>query len=245
MPEATPFMALGVGNGFPFCFRELAVKPVNGSLGMTSNDYNNEYGDDFSTIGSDTGFSRGKLDPEYFADLYWNLYSFKASASVSYTYTVNDGNGGTNTVTDSGSVSDIQMNRTLDQEPRERVCYKSHVEYESTDTTDQESRIRFGPIYYFENEDGSKEYYLSFEASIRVAVEGSFRFSDGFQPVHFDRLDPYIPDDEETFESVWEGVMTIDGIELDIMYVMSDFEPNSITAAISLTDTTFYTYPNT
>ena len=231
MPTATSFNALGAGNGFPFCFRELAVKPVNGSLGMTSNDYNNEYGDDFSTIGSDTGFSRGKLDPKYFADIYWNLYSFKASASVSYTYTVNDGNGGTTTVTDSGSVSDIQMNRRFDQEPRERVCYKGRVEYKSTVTTDQDSRIWFGPIYYFENEDGSKEYYLSFLASIHVAVSASVWFGDRFQARNFDRLPP-----------VWEGVITIDGIELDMIYAMFDSEPDSITAAISLTDTTFYTY---
>ena len=235
MPTAIKFNSSGAGNGFPFCFRELAVKPVNGSLGMTSSAYNTQYGDDFSTIGSYTGFSRGKSDPKDFAELYWNLYSFKVSASVSYTY-------GTTSQTDSGSVSAIQMDRTFDQEPRERVCYTGPVEYESTDTTDQESRIRFGPIYYFENEDGSKEYYLSFEASIRVAVEGSFRFSDRFQARNFDRLPPDTPSGDETVQSVWEGIMTIDGIELDMIYVMFDFEPDSITAAISLTDTTFYTY---
>ena len=221
MPTTEPFIPLGVGNGFPFCFRELAVKPVNGSLGMTSSAYNTQYGDDFSTIGSYTGFSRGKSDPKDFAELYWNLYSFKVSASVSYG----------DPPPHSGSVSDIQMNREFDQEPRERVCYTGPVEYKSTVTTDQDSRIWFGPIYYFENEDGSKEYYLSFLASIHVAVSASVWFGDRFQARNFDRLPP-----------VWEGVITIDGIELDMIYAMLDFEPNSITASISLTDTTFYTY---
>ena len=234
MPEATPFMALGVGNGFPFCFRELAVKPVNGSLGMTSTAYNTQYGDDFSTIGS-IGFSRGKLDPKDFSNLYWNLYSFNVSASVSYTYTVTYINGDTDTRTESGSVSDMQMNRSSDQEPRERVCNKGSVSYGNTDMEYFNPSISFGRIYYFENEDGSKEYYLSFEAFIFVAVEDTRRFGGNFRALTFNRLN----------DSVWGGVITIDGIELDMIYVMFAIEPDSITAAISLTDTTFYTYPNT
>ena len=240
MPTAIKFNSSGAGNGFPFCFRELAVKPVNGSLGMTSNAYNNQYGDDFSTFDSDTGFSRGKLDPEDFADLYWTIYSFKASASVSYTYTVNDGNGGTTTQTDSGSVSDIQMNRRFAQEPRERVCGTGLVAYESTFTKDQESRISFGPIYYFENGDGSKEYYLSFDASIRVAADGFFPDADLFYSRNFNWLSS---SGDEGFESVWEGVITIDGIQLDMIYIFFDiFGGDPVTAEMSITGTTFYTY---
>jgi len=234
MPTAIKFNSSGAGNGFPFCFRELAVKPVNGSLGMTSSAYNTQYGD-FSRINSSIGFSRGKSDPKDFANLYWNLYSFTVSASVSYTYTVNG-----STRTESGSVSNIQMNRSSNQEPRERVCGTGLVAYESTFTKDQESRISFGPIYYFENGDGSKEYYLSFDASIRVAADGFFPDADLFYSRNFNWLSS---SGDEGFESVWEGVITIDGIQLDMIYIFFDiFGGDPVTAEMSITGTTFYTY---
>jgi len=234
MPTAIKFNSSGAGNGFPFCFRELAVKPVNGSLGMTSSAYNTQYGD-FSRINSSIGFSRGKSDPKDFYDLYWNLYSFTVSASVSYTYTFNG-----STRTESGSVSNIQMNRSSNQEPRERVCGTGLVAYESTFTKDQESRISFGPIYYFENGDGSKEYYLSFDASIRVAADGFFPDADLFYSRNFNWLSS---SGDEGFESVWEGVITIDGIQLDMIYIFFDiFGGDPVTAEMSITGTTFYTY---
>jgi len=79
MPEATPFTALGVGNGFPFCPNKFNVS-----------DY--DYWTTLSGVNKDNPETSDSLIAEsrrLGMKIYWNLYSMKVDIETSTTGTIN------------------------------------------------------------------------------------------------------------------------------------------------------------
>ena len=152
MPTATPFTALGRGNGFPFCPVELAVRPVDGSLGMSINDYNAAYatwnGGDFQGLSGGLGFSQPFTNLTDSMNFFWNLHSFTLSSSISWVKNSNS---------DSASVSGIDITQSVEKTPSERACLSFPPSFRDSEAGVNVNFL-FAGIYYF-GEGGSREYY--------------------------------------------------------------------------------------
>lgn len=103
MPTATPFNALGAGNGFPFCLTKVDVSGY-------------DHWTTFSGVNKDSPTTSDALIAESLAigmNLYWNTFSCVAPSSSSFT-----GLSG-NT---SSSVSYLDVSSSARGDPHKRVC---------------------------------------------------------------------------------------------------------------------------
>jgi hypothetical protein len=132
MPTATPFTALGRGNGFPFCLSKVNV---------LDNGDEDEY-DYWTTLGGTNKTNHASLTAEQIQTnvanslvnamkLFWNLYAINATCSIS----------GTNGIqTAEASRSELTVAYGSSAQPLERVC---ELLAESS-TTDTESIVNSG-----------------------------------------------------------------------------------------------------
>ena len=103
MPTATPFTALGAGNGFPFCLTKVDVSGY-------------DHWTTFSGVNKDSPTTSDALIAESLAigmNLYWNTFSCVAPTSSSFT-------GSTGNT--SSSVSYLDVSSSARGDPHKRVC---------------------------------------------------------------------------------------------------------------------------
>jgi len=164
MPTATSFKALGKGNGLPFCTTELAVEPVNGSIGMTINAYNSLYatwnGGTFSGLSSGQGFSQPFSNILNAMPFFWNLYNFNLSSSVSATV---------GSFNQSATVSNLAISQTVEIEPKDRACRFTTPNFRDNDSSAYVNFL-FSGIYYFGTGANKKYYWGLISTSINPGV---------------------------------------------------------------------------
>lgn len=164
MPTATPFKALGAGNGFPFCTTELAVEPVDGSIGMTINDYNTLYatwnGGTFSGLSTGQGFSQPFSNILDAMPFFWNLYDFNLSSSVSATLGSN---------TQSASVTNLAISQAVEITPKNKACRFNTPTFRDNDPS-ASINFLFSNIYYFGTGVNKKYYWGLISTSINPGI---------------------------------------------------------------------------
>lgn len=164
MPTATPFKALGRGNGFPFNPKELAVEPVNGSLGMTINAYNALYatwnGGNFIGLSNGQGFSQPFSNILDAMPTYWNLYNFYLSASAEVTRDDD---------TQNKSVTNFEISQSVERDPTTRIC---KILPAFRNISSARVSFYFNQIYYFNTGTTIKYYWGLAYAYIDLRVNG-------------------------------------------------------------------------
>jgi hypothetical protein len=223
MPTATPFKALGRGNGLPFCATELAVEPVDGSIGMTINNYNSLYatwnGGSFSGLSSGLGFSQPFNDILNAMPFFWNLYNFNLSSSVSATL-------GTNT--QSASVTNLAISQSVEITPKNRACRSNSPTFKDNDPS-ASINFLFAGIYYFGTGSNKKYYWGLISTKINPGVSGGNILPRTYE----NRQNPNEYDD------------FILSITTDVKIAMAFYSTtafDSVTATALVNSVTYYTY---
>lgn len=221
MPTATSFKAIGMGNGFPFCPIELAVRPVNGNLGMTINNYNNAYatfnGGNFYGLSTTIGFSRPFYTLTDAMQTYWNLHSFKISASAAWS---KNSNG------DSASITNELISQSVVRTPMQRACYAFH-QYNDIPALpgNAQVNINISGIYYF----GLEYYWSIYQTGINPGIGvGSILPSTFENKQNFYEYSPLVLNITNT-------------LVIDMAYYVST-QLDSASASASVGTTTYYTY---
>lgn len=228
MPTATPFTALGKGNGFPFCPNELAVQPVNGNLGMTTNAYNDAYatfnGGDFYGLSATLGFSRPFYTLTDAMQTYWNLHSFTISASVAWSKNSNS---------DSASITDALIQQSVERTPMQRVCY-AFRQFNDIPALPGNARvnINISGIFYFDTGSGLEYYWSIYQTGINPGIGVGSIYPSTFEMK------------EDFFEYSPLVLNITDTLVIDMAYYTTS-ELDSGTASASVETTTYYTYPQT
>lgn len=135
MPTATPFKALGAGNGFPFCLETIDV--LNRGDG-------NAY-DHWVTLGgfkkTDTGLpTQSQIDTslQNAMKLFWNAHQITGTASLDSSYN-------TTSVTNSRNPNTTQL------QPSQRICsssgfYDNNIQFSSTQNEFNRIRLYIIPV---------------------------------------------------------------------------------------------------
>lgn len=220
----TPFKALGLYNGFPFRALELAVNPINGSIGMTVNDYNSLYatwnGGAFSGLSSGQGFSQPFNNILDAMPFYWNLYNFYLSASVSTTVGSN---------IQSASVDNLEISQTVQRDPKNRIG-NTIPSFRDNDSS-ASIYFFFNRIYYF-GTGANKKYYwgLVGTTSINPGVSGG-----SISPRTYER--------RQNLNEYEDFILTITS---NVKIAMAFYSPttafDSVTATASVNSVNYYTY---
>jgi hypothetical protein len=148
MPTATPFKAIGMGNGFPFLPRELAVEPVNGSIGMTISEYNTLYEGTYS-LSTGQGFSQPFSNILDASSFFWNLYDFNLSSSVEAI---------TESDVFSASVSNLAISQSVEIVPKNRACRSRGPYFRDNKSIYTKANFLFNGIYCY-GTGANKKYY--------------------------------------------------------------------------------------
>ena len=142
MPTATPFTALGRGNGFPLCldFQELI-------------DLNGDIWDRTQPISLNSLMS-----------LFWNLYEIN-SLSFTFSFTTSRGGSGVAEYTNKGSVSyaETALNG-LSGEPYKRVCFTSllHQYNQILESSVTSEPVEDGSFSFIPTLDDNDNYCLAY-----------------------------------------------------------------------------------
>ena len=161
MPEATPFMALGVGNGFPFCVQHVTTAVVDSIAGEEV------YGEDIAVFQS---YSLQEM-----VRLFWNLESvgFPDITYDGYDLTFDDSEYGY------GAPADGGVNADLFLEPYQRICvtdmtvdesspfslgrYWGAAESQATDGDAQIARFSINGFFY---NTTTEEYLICYSSAL-------------------------------------------------------------------------------
>lgn len=224
MPTATKFVAEGVGNGFSFCPTTLAVKPVNGILPMSISNYNSLYGATHGYLASGTGnFSSGVSSLGDLMDIYYNLYSFNATATGSWTRG-NDSDSHTWTG---------DLDQVVEEEPNNRVCTAVTPSYRYDDVfVSDYGNFHLGglPLVY-DDGAGTKTYYLYTVSSYFKNTSAAYFIARTYEIVdQYPELDTH--------------AITISGVTFYFSYIWSSgsSEPDSHSSTLTINGETSYTY---
>jgi len=167
MPTATPFKALGKGNGFPYCPTvENKIDVNNYSKWTTLGEYNS------NSSGAVTEYQIN-LSRQRAMQLYWNLYQVNCSLS-----SFNDiDSSGFNNIWDE-SITNVSTNT----EPKNRTCSFSHFyEINRSDQPGEENEIYCGiaayvsPLWLFKGSVTNWENFIGFSVG---ASSGFLAFID-------------------------------------------------------------------
>lgn len=231
MPEAEPFTALGRGNGYTFCFKEIQTPIVDGKLPVSISDYNNTYGVTFST---GTFFSNPLSDQYAAMQLFWNLHSFKVNIATSFTF-------GSDPFT--SNLTSGLVEPRIQKTPIERICglQDTYREPENEEYSalpeDKKYSALFKPsgILFYE-ENGEREYYVKFSNFIfdPKTITSATGFITGTQREL----------DRPTFTQVLDrGTVNLLGVEIPWIGVYGGTaEPNDGSASFNIDETEVYTY---
>jgi hypothetical protein len=225
MPETTPFTALGRGNGFSFCPRQLAVEPVDGILPISISDYNATYGATYGFLSaSSNNFSSGVTNLTDLMAIYYNLYSFNVTATGSYEFL--GGPSDSHTWTD-------DLAQVVEKEPINRVCTFStpNYRYNGSSYYDYGNFKLNGSQFFYDDGAGNKTYYA-----------GAVSSSSFFRNTGVTNFGA------RTFESVDAGQelthhkITISGVELHFSFYAAT-TPDSYSSTLTVNSVDEYTYP--
>ena len=230
MPTTEPFTALGRGNGFPFFPTRLAVRPVDGDLGMSTNDYNAQYatfnGGDFTGLGGGTGFGRAFSNMQDAMKIFWNLHSFTLSADASWESTVNDNS-------DSASITGKTLTQAVEVVPKKRVCRFNTPTFRWQGEGNQIANFLFSGIYYFKDA-GVEEYYWGLVSTwINPGIGVGSLLPRTYERRTSDVLNEYSP-----------FVLTIDdpSLQIDMAYYIPGDGIEGSASGASIDSVEYYTY---
>lgn len=223
MPTATPFKAFGRGNGLPFCTTELAVEPVNGSIGMTISGYNSSYatwnGGNYSGLSTNQGFSQPFSNILDATPFFWNLYDFNLSSSVEAII-------GSNTY--SASVSNLAISQAVEIVPKNRSCRSNSPTFRDNDSS-ASINFLFAGIYYFGTGANKKYYWGLISTYINPGVGvGSIL--------------PRTYENRQNFNEYDDFILSITSNVKIAMAFYSSTAFNSVTANASINSVNYYTY---
>jgi len=141
-PEATPFAALGAGNGFPACLPRLDVDTAD--YWTTLGGFNK------NSAGSPTEFQIAK-SKENAMKLFWNLYGFTGEATITSSLIFDPSR--TRDVTDLSVEDNTSISPSGFEEPYNRVCLKGG-QIDDEIVNEDESQIK--PLLYNKFYSGSE-----------------------------------------------------------------------------------------
>lgn len=235
MPVATPFNALGAGNGFPFCLETIDVLDRGDG---------NEY-DYWVTLGgfkkTDTGSpTQSQIDTslENAMKLFWNAHQINGLASLDSSYNVT-------------SVTNSRNPNTTQLQPSQRVClssgfYDNNTEFSPTEDESNRMRLSIVPVLL-----KSGNNFLGYGVKNKISAD-AVTFADEFAEVEIGSIA------SARFDGIYETIdydyITLGGIDFVCKARVGLFGVNPTADATNLLayddyryaeidSLDFYTYP--